>query len=84
MTGFLLERRQPSKKRLEYGWLTPYLTKLIDLNSKYFKEMKANIVNENENKNFRNKVSSELKKSKNVYYKNLFKVNANNTKKTIT
>ena len=69
-------------KVLEKPWITSDIRKLISYKSQYFHLFKLGVVTENDNKTFKNKVHSIIKKSKNDYYKNIFFQNKHNLKKT--
>ena len=73
------------KQRKPYPWLTNEVIQLCNKRDTLYKRWKNNahdIQREREYKAFRNKVNKVLIKSKNQYYKDLFKENASNTKRT--
>ena len=66
-------------------WITPVITKMINIRNKLFRRKKRQPDNVNVKRVynlFRNRVIRELKKSKKSYYSNYFEEHNNNIKKT--
>ena len=66
-------------------WITPVITKMINIRNKLFRRKKRQPDNVNVKRAynlFRNRVIRELKKSKKSYYSNYFEEHNNNIKKT--
>ena len=80
--SFPVKIKYISKKRLNKPWLTPPILKLIKAKSDFFKLHKLGLVTDQENKVYKNKVNSMIKRAKTDYYKISFLKHKNNIKKT--
>ena len=63
-----MQTKHISKKRMAKPWLAPELLKLIKAKSLYFKLSRVGIVSHEFNLNYRNKLNSFIRRSKNKYF----------------
>ena len=73
-----------SNKQRDNPWLTSNVLKLIKAKSEYFILFKRGIVTEEDNRRFKNRVKSIIRKCKIDYFKNSFNLAKSNMKKTWT
>ena len=77
-----LLRKQISKRRKDNPWMTQQLLNLVKARSQFFHLRKLELVSVEENKQFRNRVTSILRKAKIDYYRRKFEQHNGNSKKT--
>ena len=82
--NFPLKTKFITTKRALNPWLTGSIKKLIDYKSQYFNLLKLGLITQNDNKTFKNKVNSIIKKAKLSYFKNKFNSCRSNLQKTWT
>ena len=80
--SFPIKIKYVSSKYTSNPWITSDLRKLISFKSQYYRLYLLGIVTSEENKIYKNKVQSIIKKCKNSYYQNLFYSTRNNLTKT--
>lgn len=71
-----------SYKRLSKPWLSSGLLKSIKTKARYFKMYKLGLISSDCNKNYRNALTSIIRKAKIRYYLDSFEFNRSNLKKT--
>ena len=71
-----------SPKNLLNPWITPQLSNLLDLKSKYFQLYRMKLVTKRENNLFKNKVKTIVDKSKRNYFNNLLRESRGKIAKT--
>ena len=80
--NFPLKTKYITNKKNLNPWITNDISKLIRYKSQYFNLMKMNLITREENRFFRNKVNSIIRKSKIQYYKHKFNSFQSDLKKT--
>ena len=80
--AFPLKTKYVSGKQSINPWMTPNLSKLIHIKSKYFNLYRLGFINKSENNYFKNKVKSIVGKSRSYYYKQLFERNKRDIRAT--
>lgn len=79
---FPLQVKYVSVKRILKPWLTSGILKSIKTKSLYFKLLKLGQISELTNRQYKNKLTSVIRKAKNMHYKKLFSDNRTDLKKT--
>ena len=81
-SAFPLKTKYISKRRNHNPWITEPIRKLIGAKSDYFHSYRLSIVSLEENKRFRNKVHSIIRKQKSNYFSDILANSGNDIKKT--
>ena len=81
-SAFPLKTKHILKKHNHSPWITEPIRKLILAKSQYFQLYKLSLVSLDENKIFRNKVNSIIRKHKTKFYADLFENSKNDLKNT--
>ena len=81
-SAFPLKTKYVSKRRNHNPWITEPIRKLIEAKSDYFHLYRLSIVSLEENKRFRNKVHSIIRKQKSNYFSDILANSRNDIKKT--
>ena len=79
---FPLRSKLIGKRQVVNPWMTPHLKNLIEAKKNYFHLLILDFISKEENKRFRIQVNALLRKSKIVYYENLFLSFRQNMKNT--
>ena len=80
--NFPLKTKTLANKKVLNPWMTDNISRLIKYKSQYFNLLRMNIITMEENRIFRNKVNSIIRKAKNSYYRNKFNSCQSDIKKT--
>ena len=80
--SFPLQVRTVGRKRLEKPWLTPALLESVRKKARYFKLYKEGLISESFNKNYKNKLTSLLRASKESYFRSAFEASRSDIRNT--
>ena len=69
---FPLKTKQIGAKRLQKPWLTSGILKSIKTKSNYYKLFKLGLISKQVNNQYRNKLTTIIRRSKELYYRNAF------------
>ena len=83
-TAFPLKTKYVTKRHNQNPWINESIRKLIEAKSHYFQLYRLSMVTFEENKRFRNKVQSIIRKHKTKFYMDIFENSKNDIKKTWT
>ena len=80
--NFPLKTKYIGTKRLMKPWITPGIMKSIKTKSRYFKLLKLGLITKQLNNNYRNKLTTIIRKSKLMFYNRAFENCKSNMKQT--
>ena len=80
--SFPVQTKYVSVSRLKKPWLTSGLMKSIRMKSHYFKLYKLGIVSSDFNREYRNKLNILIRKSKRLYYREIFESRSSDVKRS--